>query len=237
MISKKSITRQRLKPMLWDPHYISTRNNLRTVKKVASMARKDSVILDLGCGYKPFQRIIPYKEYVSVDFDKKGSDADIALDCNIKKLPFKNEQFNMVIMSETLEHMINIEHVLSEVRRVLKKKGILFISTPFIFCEHGVPHDHYRFTKYYYLRKFTDFRIVHMNISNNFLSAPLVVWNQLLEHLPISIFRLPFIILNNLIMLVLESVGKAISAIVSDEKIIDGLERGYESISLIMVKR
>jgi len=237
MISKKSITRQRLRPMIWDPHFISTRNNLKTIKKLSSMASKQSIILDIGCGYSPFKGIIPHKKYIGIDFDKKASDADIALDCNIKNLPFQKEQFDVVIISETLEHLLEIEHVLSEVRRVLKRNGLLFISTPFMFCEHGGPYDNYRFTRHYYNNKFPDFIKLHVKTSNNFLSAPFVVWNQLLEHLPISILRIPFIMLNNVMILLLELTGKIFLAIIPDEKIADGLERGYEDISLIMRKR
>jgi SAM-dependent methyltransferase len=237
MISKKSITRQRLRPMIWDPHFISTKNNLRTVKKLSSMINKQSIVLDIGCGFNPFKEIIPHKKYTGIDFDKKASDADIALDCNIRKLPFQKDHFDVVIISETLEHLLEIEHVLSEVRRVLKRNGLLFISTPFMFCEHGVPHDYYRFTRYYYNNKFHDFIKLHVKTSNNFLSTPFVVCNQLLEHLPISILRLPFIMLNNIIILLLELAGKIFLAIIPDKKIADGLERGYEDISLIMRKK
>ena len=186
------------------------------------MTDKDSIVLDIGCGYKPFKEIIPHKKYIGIDFDKNGSNADIALDCDKKDLPFGKEYFDVVLISETLEHLLETQHVLSEVRRVLKKKGLLFISTPFMFCEHGVPYDNYRFTRHFYNSKFPDFIKLHIQVSNNFFSAPFVVWNQLLEHLPISIFRLPFIILNNLIIILLELLGKLILAVISGNDKKDG---------------
>ena len=41
------------------------------------------------------------------------------------KLPFKNKYFDLVICTETLEHVTNPQGVLSEIKRVLKKDNIL----------------------------------------------------------------------------------------------------------------
>lgn len=44
------------------------------------------------------------------------------------KLPFKNNSFDLVICTETLEHVLDPEKVLKEMKRVLKKNGYAIIS-------------------------------------------------------------------------------------------------------------
>jgi 2-polyprenyl-3-methyl-5-hydroxy-6-metoxy-1,4-benzoquinol methylase len=47
-----------------------------------------------------------------------------------ENLPFKDEQFNMVLLLSTLQHVTNQEKTLAEIRRVLKRDGMLLISVP-----------------------------------------------------------------------------------------------------------
>lgn len=46
------------------------------------------------------------------------------------KLPFKDEEFDVVVCLETLEHVENPQQVLSEIKRVLKKSGYLVVLVP-----------------------------------------------------------------------------------------------------------
>ncbi len=47
-----------------------------------------------------------------------------------EKIPFKDGFFDVVVMTDTLEHVQDDKKTISEVHRVLKKGGILVISTP-----------------------------------------------------------------------------------------------------------
>ncbi len=52
-------------------------------------------------------------------------------DFEVEKIPFDDEFFDVVIFNEVFEHLrINPIFTMSEVLRVLKKGGILFLSTP-----------------------------------------------------------------------------------------------------------
>ena len=42
-------------------------------------------------------------------------------------------QFDIVVMSETLEHILNLGEVLAEVRRVMKPGGVFLITIPYDF--------------------------------------------------------------------------------------------------------
>lgn len=61
--------------------------------------------------------------------------------CNIEKekTPFKDEMFDLVIFTEILEHLGNDPlGVLKEIHRVLKPRGLIFLSTPNIYSLHKI---------------------------------------------------------------------------------------------------
>lgn len=53
-----------------------------------------------------------------------------SVECSVENMPFPDKSFDAVIMSHVLEHCPNIGDALSEVRRVLKDNGWLFIFVP-----------------------------------------------------------------------------------------------------------
>ena len=50
---------------------------------------------------------------------------------NLSQSRLPSDSIDMIIMSETLEHLANIEEVLSEVKRVLKDEGTFIITVPY----------------------------------------------------------------------------------------------------------
>ena len=69
-------------------------------------------------------------EYSSADLFTNASIGNFRkVDLN-KQLPYDNEYFDYVACLEGLEHIENYHHALREFYRILKKDGILLISTP-----------------------------------------------------------------------------------------------------------
>lgn len=126
---------------------------------------KNKTVLDIGCGYG----------WCELNFLRKGvkkivgieiTEADLA---TVKKsihdkraafkvsgaidLPFADNSFDTVVCWEVIEHIPkNTEQVMfQEIRRVLKKNGVLYLSTPYnnFFCKVLDPawwligHRHY----------------------------------------------------------------------------------------------
>jgi SAM-dependent methyltransferase len=82
-----------------------------------------SVNLDLGCGY------VDHPDFIAVDKLNYGHNiiADV-----LEGLPFPDDYFDFVLMNHTLQ-MFKYDElpiVLKEVRRVMKKNGILRILVP-----------------------------------------------------------------------------------------------------------
>ncbi len=49
-------------------------------------------------------------------------------------LPFESNSFDLVLMAEVLEHVVKPDRALDEVRRVLRPRGYLVLSTPNLAC-------------------------------------------------------------------------------------------------------
>ena len=61
-------------------------------------------------------------------------------------LPFAGSQFDAVIADMTLEHVAEAGQMISEIGRVLKNDGYIYVSVPFMTAFHSAPGDYYRWT-------------------------------------------------------------------------------------------
>ncbi len=113
-----------------------------------------TLTLEVGAGQSPYKNFFPNRVSGDIVVDYKIADditihyASLNLRFDAHRLPFANESFYSVLCTEVLEHCINPQLVVSELRRVLKPNGKLLLTTRFMFPLHEVPHDYFRFTKY-----------------------------------------------------------------------------------------
>ena len=204
-----SAIRERLRPRLYDYSYVVTLSAKKVLNQMLKLIPKRSVplkILDLGCGYKPFQPLFPNDWYCGVDISL-NSFADVIADNH--NLPFKDNIFDIIIISEVLEHCDNEYRIINEMRRVAKNKALVYLTLPFIFPIHGVPHDFNRFTSYKLKSLFKNDDIVSLQASNNIFGSIFIFINMILRILFGSVKILfPVYIINNLLALLLEKLGK-----------------------------
>lgn len=104
---------------------------------------KNQEILIIGTGYYPKMEHILFYEYgckkiTSGDIAKKNTLNGkkvlpqlnfVYLDAQ-KRLPFKDNTFDRVVLTEVLEHLPNERIALAEIKRVLKKDGSLAMTVP-----------------------------------------------------------------------------------------------------------
>lgn len=86
--------------------------------------KKELKVLDVGCGDK----------FLKEPFERKGLlyqgiDIDI-IDFNNDEFPFPDNSFDLIVSLAVIEHIKNTENFLSEINRILKKGGFVFLSTP-----------------------------------------------------------------------------------------------------------
>lgn len=108
-------------------------------------------MLDFGCGKKPYRNLFNVEEYVGMDIENEAHDhsnehIDVYYDG--KTIPFADGHFDGVFASEVFEHVFNLDEILSEINRVLKKDGLLFITLPFVWYQHEKPNDFARYTEF-----------------------------------------------------------------------------------------
>jgi SAM-dependent methyltransferase len=126
---------------------------VRALERVAPRAH--GILLDVGCGDKPFERIFrPYvRQYLGIERQTTfhataanlgSSGPDYLYDGDW--LPFEDGCFDTVISIQVLEHTPYPRHLVSEMSRVLKKGGSLILAAPFSFRLHEEPHDYFRYS-------------------------------------------------------------------------------------------
>jgi len=185
----EKIVRRRTAPSLFDYCYITTRGHLKSFLVFKQLIKKEHAplaFLDLGCGYKPFKKIlkdINIEKYVGVDFDRNRSAADV--ESSIDILPFTTDSFDAIIASEVLEHVPHPEDAVKEMRRVAKNGTLVYISTPFVLGEHGTPYDFQRITRFWYREFFREDEILLLRGTNSNLAIPFFVSNVILENIAI----------------------------------------------------
>lgn len=160
------------------------------VKKASEEIPAESKVLDAGAGECVYRKYFSHCDYVSSDYcvgDEHWDYKKIDLVCKLSDIPVKDETFDYILCTQTLEHVPDPDKVISELGRVLKKNGKLFISAPFIHAEHQIPYDFYRYTQY---------GLRHLLESNNFKNIQiahgggyLIVSGNFLKHMPALIFK------------------------------------------------
>lgn len=138
--------------LIFHPQFFLKKYNNTAIKLAEVYAT--GILLDIGCGRMPYkQRLLPkIKKYIGLDSPVTakmyhGSNKpDIFADAN--HIPLENKSVDTILSLQVLEHLPEPQKSLSEIKRLLKKKGVLILSTVQYYPLHDKPHDFYRYTKY-----------------------------------------------------------------------------------------
>ena len=105
--------------------------------KVRRLVKKDSAVLDLGCGREgKFVKSLKSRVKTAVGIDKKAEpfeDGGISVQRGTfdgEPLPFADGTFDCVTMLAVIEHLKKRPETLKEARRVLKPGGLLVLTAP-----------------------------------------------------------------------------------------------------------
>lgn len=82
----------------------------------------------------------------TLDIDRNSNADYIADICANNSDILPSNHFDIIICTEVLEHTLNPFNAASELHRILKPNGKLFVTTPFNFRIHGPLPDCWRFT-------------------------------------------------------------------------------------------
>ncbi len=109
------------------------------------------VVLDVGAGAQPYRPLVPATaSYRAIDSvlarEAFGYDVPDTEYFEGETWPVEDAAVDLVLATETLEHVPEPSAFLAEARRVLRPGGRLILTVPFAARWHYVPHDYWRFT-------------------------------------------------------------------------------------------
>jgi SAM-dependent methyltransferase len=116
------------------------------------LAKRSGALLDVGCGDQPYRRFVPSRcRYRGLDWNSARSAFSMSEQPDVTyfdggRFPFPDGEFDSLMHTEVLEHVLEPGEFLNECRRVLKPDGEMLFTVPFQARYHFIPHDYWRFT-------------------------------------------------------------------------------------------
>lgn len=145
-------------------HLILIRKNVSDfLNKISERYEITGRLLDIAPqdheGAKPY---FPHTQIDTLDIDPKASATYTADLCNNNEKIIPADSYDFVVCTEVLEHTLNPFEATREIYRILKKGGLVFITTPFNFRIHGPLPDCWRFTEHGIRAILKDFEIIEL---------------------------------------------------------------------------
>ena len=165
--------------ILVNPFFFIRRGLFRRLKTHAP--KLQGILLDFGCGRKPYRNLFHVDQYIGVDIEQSGHSHEnslIDVFYDGKTIPFNDSYFDSVLCSEVLEHVFEIDAVLKEINRVMKKNGKILVTVPFVWNDHEVPYDFGRYSTFgiSHLLEKHGFEIMLIEKSTNFVETICQLW-------------------------------------------------------------
>lgn len=130
-----------------NPFYFARKSLYKNISLLAP--NLNGKLLDVGCESKPYLALCNnVSEYIGLEISDEGNRnnrvADVLYDG--KTMPFDEEEFDCVMTNQVFEHVFNPNTFLKEINRVTKMEGVMLLTVPFVWDEHGQPYDYARYS-------------------------------------------------------------------------------------------
>lgn len=150
------------------------------VKKIVYAAVKEmaakyahGVLLDIGCGEKPYESVFsPYiHDYIGLDHEISMHDTSkVDIFATAYDTTIANESVDTIVCLSVLEHLERPWDAIKEMNRILKPNGHVIVTAQFFWHLHEEPRDFYRYTEYgiKYLLENNGFEVLELNPLSGF---------------------------------------------------------------------
>lgn len=119
------------------------------VSEAAASLSKGALVLDAGAGDSLYKSLFSEMIYESADFCQVQKEySKVTYVCDLANIPVEDNRYDMVLLTQVLEHIPEPKNVLKEIHRILKPKGEIWLSAPLFYQEHEIPFDFYRYTQF-----------------------------------------------------------------------------------------
>lgn len=146
--------------------------------------KNKDIILDVGCGNRPFYHQNVKAKIICADIRKTKK---VHLVSDAMSLPIKKSKFDGIICVNSLYYFDNPFKAIKEFSHVLKNNGKLMLITPFLYPIHDIPDDKYRFTEFGIKELLkNDFDIKGIKTIGSIFNLPAVFFHSLIKGIPLS---------------------------------------------------
>ena len=131
-------------PSLRNPNWLVLRQRREIFQAgLRRLPERDLSVLDVGGRLQPYRALLGERvsRYVAIDPQLSPLVNVAAVG---EALPFCDEQFDFVICSQVLEYFPDPQRAVCEIRRVLRKGGVAFVSAPSVFLRDN-DKEYWRF--------------------------------------------------------------------------------------------
>jgi len=152
-----------------------------------------------------------YADKISIDDEKFLNDKNFFVEDLEKKLSFKDDSFDNIVIFNVLEHVFEMKNAVSEISRCLNTNGCIIGSTPFLYRIHNAPGDFSRYSEQFIEKillnnNFSEIKIMNFG-SGPFTSSYAMIFD-ITKKIPL---------LNNLILTVSMLLDKILSLFVKTD--------------------
>lgn len=131
------------------------------------------VLLDIGCGEKPYQTMTEGLVIKHVGLDHPGSlhsKSQVDIFGTAYETGLADKSVDTVLCTWVLEHLERPYDAINEMHRILKPVGHVILTAPLFWHLHEEPRDFYRYTKYglKYLFEKNGFEVVKLKALSGF---------------------------------------------------------------------
>ena len=87
----------------------------------------------------------------------------------VTEMPFKDNSVDRVASNSLFEHVAYPHEIIRESYRILRPGGMMYVNVPFVFTQHGCPHDYLRYVPEYFQHVCRDvgFEVVYTDVSRS----------------------------------------------------------------------
>ncbi len=120
-------------PTLTNPNWLVLRQRRQIFEAgLGRVAGKSLCVLDIGGRLQPYRPLLGARvgSYIAIDLRITPL---VNVGAAAEALPFPDAQFDFVICTQVFEYLPDPGLAVAEIRRVLRKGGVLFLSAPSIF--------------------------------------------------------------------------------------------------------
>jgi 2-polyprenyl-3-methyl-5-hydroxy-6-metoxy-1,4-benzoquinol methylase len=168
-----------------------------TAELLSKYARADSRILDVGVSLgRLLERFPPMSRYgmdISMAYLRiaKAKGIEVCL-ARIEDMPYKEEVFDLVVCTDVLEHVLDLNLCVSKILTPLKRGGFLIVRVPYKENLGSYLHPDYPY-HYAHLRNFDEFgltlffeRVFQAKVIEHTTAGRSLDWTRMKYRLPIG---------------------------------------------------